>query len=80
MWDDNDTGWTHFRQDLMAHNRASAAVLVQFLKHVNKHRLYAHALEVIDLQRYRFITKPKKVQTALRERLHLPFVFVVGRN
>lgn len=80
MWEDNDTEWTHFRQDVMAHNRASAAVLVQFLKRVNKQRLYTTSLEVIDLQRYRFITKPKKVQAALRERLHLPFVFVVGRN
>jgi hypothetical protein len=80
MWEDNDTEWTHFRQDVMAHNRASAALLVQFLKHVNSRRLHTTALEVIDLQRYRFITKPKKVQAALRERLHLPFVFVVGRN
>lgn len=80
MWEDNDTEWTHFRQDLMARHRASARLLAGFLRRVDKHRLHTGVLEVIDLQKYRIITSPKKVGTALRERLHLPFVFVVGRN
>lgn len=80
MWEDNDTGWTHFRQDVMAHNRASAALLVMFLKQVNKNQIHTTSLEVIDLQRYRIITRPRKVQAALCERLHLPFVFLVGKN
>ncbi len=80
MWEENDTEWTHFRQDLMARHRASARLLAEFLRRVDKHHLHTAALEVIDLQKYKFITQPRKVRVALRERLHLPFVFVVGRN
>lgn len=80
MWEDNDTEWTHFRQDLMARHHASARLLAGFLRRVDKDHLHTAVLEVIDLQKYKFITHPRKVRVALRERLHLPFVFVVGRN
>ena len=80
MWEENDTEWTHFRQDLMARHRASARLLADFLQCVDKQHLQTTVLEVIDLQRYRIISRPEKVRVALYDRLHLPFVFVVGRN
>jgi hypothetical protein len=34
----------------------------------------------MDLQRYKLIKQEKKVKAALRDRLNVPFVFLVGKN
>jgi hypothetical protein len=80
MWGGEDKVWTHYRTDVMAADASAAETLMAFLRFMAVNRLYAHHLEVVDLQRYKVIRKLPKVRQALRERMHLPFVFAVGKN
>ncbi|MES2701363.1 MAG: hypothetical protein V4649_01935 [Bacteroidota bacterium] len=59
---------------------SSAVFLASYLRYTDLSKNYASAMEVIDLQRYRVIKQDTKVRIALRDRLHIPFVFVVGKN
>jgi hypothetical protein len=79
MWGE-DKVWNRYRTDVLAADADAAALMMAFLYTVAAHRLYGNSLEVIDLQRYKTIRRPSKVRQALKERMHLPFVFPVGRN
>lgn len=80
MWRGQDKVWLHYTRDIMAADAIEAAFFVHYLRHCGIHRLYLPALEVIDLQRYKIIKKAAKVQSALYDRLHIPFIFVAGKN
>lgn len=80
MWSGQQKVWIHYRHDIMAADVSTAIMLSAFLRHTSIHKLHTHYLEVIDLQRYKVIKQPKKVQMALKERSSIPFVFVAGKN
>jgi len=71
MWQGNNT-WMHYVH--------SAVFLASFLRFSGISKNYASSLEVIDLQKYKLIKHPEKVKLALRDRVQIPFVFVVGKN
>ncbi|MBS1587230.1 MAG: hypothetical protein JSS82_16975 [Bacteroidetes bacterium] len=80
MWQGQDKTWLHYVKDIIAADVYSAVFLASYLRQGSLKRSYVPALEVIDLQKYKVVTDVKKVGKALRERMHIPFVFVVGKN
>lgn len=70
----------HYVKDIIAADVYSAVFLASYLRQVAITKSYVPALEVIDLQKYKVIKETKKVSQALRERMSVPFVFVVGKN
>ncbi len=80
MWSGEDKVWTRFRPDVTAADRAAASLLISYLRWAADKRIHPRHLEVYDLQRYKVIRRPRKVRAALDRRLHLPFVFVAGKN
>jgi len=79
MWRGNNV-WLHYVKNIIAADVPSAVFLASYLKYTGISKDYATALEVIDLQKYRVIKQTPKVKQALRDRIHIPFVFVVGKN
>jgi len=81
MWGNKNKIWLHFIEDnIIAADVNAALFLSEFLHHTNLTRGYLHQLEIIDLQRYKYIREKKRLYAALRERVKLPFVFVIGKN
>lgn len=81
MWrGNNNSEWLHYVKNIIAADVPSAVFLASYLKYTGISKDYALALEVIDLQKYKVIKKAGKVRTALRERMKVPFVFVVCKN
>jgi len=80
MLSGQDKVWIHYRNDIIASDVTSAIFLSAMLRHNALHRSYVHHLEIIDLQKYKVLKDPVKVRIALRERMHVPFVFVTGKN
>ena len=79
MWQGENT-WLHYVKNIMAADVASAVFLATFLRRNSLNMRYAAALEVADLQKYKLITKEKKVRSALLDRSNMPFVFFIGKN
>ena len=79
MWHGNNT-WMHYVKNIIAADVSSAIFLASYLRHSNMSKNYASSLEIIDLQKYKVIKQHAKVRIALRERINIPFVFVVGKN
>jgi len=75
-----DHVWLHYVKNIIAADVTSAVFLASYLRYSGITRDYAHALEIIDLQKYKVIRQYNKVCIALRERSNIPFVFVVGKN
>jgi len=80
MWSGQNKVWLHYIKDIIAADVYSAVFLASFLRHSAIHKTYIPSLEVIDLQKYKVHRQPAKVRQALKERVHIPFVFVVGKN
>ncbi len=79
MWHENKT-WLHYVKNIIAADVSSAVFLASYLRRCNINRTYTSSLEIIDLQKYKVIKQDAKVRIALRERVKIPFVFVIGRN
>ena len=79
MWRDNNI-WLHYAKNIIAADPRSALFLASYVRLCMQNKEYASSLEVIDLQKYKVIKQHAKVRVALRERLSVPFVFVVGKN
>ena len=79
MWRENKV-WHHYLNDIIASDSHSADFLASYLTYTRLNKDYTSFLEIIDLQKYKIISVPSRVRIALRERLHLPFVFIVGKN
>ena len=79
MWRKNKT-WFHYVKNILSTDASSAVFLASYLQYLNISKNYTSSLEVIDIQKYKVIKKANKVRAALRDRMHLPFVFVVGKN
>ena len=69
-----------YLRNIIAADVPSAVFLANYIRKTTISRKYADALEVFDLQKYKVISKPAKVRVALRERSHIPFIFVSGKN
>ena len=72
--------WIHYVKNIIAADVPSAVFLASYLRYSDIKKDYVSALEIFDLQKYKLITKPIKVRIALRERMHIPFLFLVGKN
>lgn len=79
MWSGSNKVWMHYLNDIIAADVASAVFLSSYMR-MMRGRGFAGCHEVVDLQRYKMIRAPRKVQQAMRERTHLPFVFPVNMN
>ncbi len=79
MWRGNKS-WLHYDNDIIASDGHSADFLVSYLRYMRINKDYASFLEVIDLQTYKIISQAHKVRITLRERMHIPFVFIAGKN
>jgi len=75
-----DHVWINYSRDIIAADAGSAVFLASFLQYLVDGCEYVSALEVIDLQKYKVIKPKLKVRAALRERMKVPFIFVVGKN
>lgn len=80
MYTGKDKTWMHYVNDIIAADVASAVLLSSHLRRTVRSLAHAGALEVIDLQRYKVLRNAKKVKVAMNSRLHIPFVFLVGKN
>ena len=70
----------HYLHDIIAADLASGVFLAHFLRQLRLTRNYVSSLEIMDLQRYKVITKPSKVKVSIRNADESSFVFVVGKN
>lgn len=70
----------HYLNDIIAADVASAVFLSTYMRHAVRGRMVPKYHEVADIQRYKLLRSPKKVGKALSGRMHLPFVFVLGKN
>ncbi|MBS1782820.1 MAG: hypothetical protein JSS78_07125 [Bacteroidetes bacterium] len=80
MWKKDNKVWLQWEDNILATDVFEGVFLAAFLQHVKQQRLYTFQLEIIDLQRYKILTKPKIVYQAIRERAKEPFVFIFGKN
>jgi len=80
MWGKRNKVWLHYQRNIIAADVYAAVFLSAYLRHVAIQRLHTWQMEVIDLQKYKVIKHPSKVHQALKERLSIPFIFVVGKN
>ncbi|MBS1739315.1 MAG: hypothetical protein JST88_02120 [Bacteroidetes bacterium] len=80
MWQKSNKVWLEWQGNILTVDVFEGIFLAAFLQHVKQQRLHTHQLEIIDLQRYKIITKPKIVYQAIRERAQEPFVFIFGKN
>ncbi|XZF16508.1 hypothetical protein ACTHGU_10230 [Chitinophagaceae bacterium MMS25-I14] len=80
MWQGQDKTWMHYLNDIIASDVYSAVFLSTYMKHSRLTRQYMNFLEVIDLQKYKVISRMPKVRIALKNRGETPFIFVVGKN
>jgi hypothetical protein len=72
--------WMHYLNDIIAADVASAVFLSSYMRIALRGKANPMYHEVADLQRYKLIRTPKKVRSALANRVHLPFVFVLSKN
>jgi hypothetical protein len=79
MWRGNNV-WLHYVKNIIAADVPSAVFLASYLRYSGITKDYTSSLEIIDLQKYKVIKKPAKVQAALCDRANIPFIFVVGKN
>ncbi len=79
MWHEKNL-WLHYVKNIIAADISSAVFLASYLRYSRISKNYAAALEIVDLQKYKVIRQENKVRVALRERVNIPFVFVIGKN
>ena len=80
MWFNNKHIWLHYTKNIIAADEISANFLARYLHFVSIYRAHLSVMEVIDLQKYKVIKQQKKVRTAVKQRLHLPFIFLSCNN
>lgn len=81
MWDKKqDKVWINYRSDIIAADTTSGSFLAKYLRFTLLNRSHISTLEVIDLQKYKVIKGEKRVRSAIRERLDIPFVFLSCNN
>ena len=80
MWGKSNKVWVKYQRNVLATDVYSAVFLTAFLRHSETLKLYSWQMEVIDLQRYKLIKKPIRVQRIVKNKDREPFVFVVGKN
>jgi hypothetical protein len=79
MWRGNQV-WLHYVKNIIAADVSSAVFLASYLRYSDLSKNYATAIEIVDLQKYRILKQETKIRAALRDRIAIPFVFVVGKN
>ena len=80
MWGRRNKVWVHYQRNILAADVYAAVFLSAYTRHAAIQKLHTWQMEVIDLQRYKLVTKPQKVNQAMKERSDEPFVFIVGKN
>lgn len=80
MWGRQDKVWQQYSRSVIATDAQEALFLQEFLQQTTTEQQHVPHLEVMDLQQYRLLKHPTKVRSALKKRVYIPFVFVVGKN
>ena len=70
----------HYLHDILAADLSSGVFLAHFQRQLRITRNYINSLEIMDLQRYKVVSKPSKVKVYIRNADESSFVFVVGKN
>ncbi len=55
-------------------------LIVELLYHVENAQAFCIANEIVDLNRYKIITKAHLIQKMIREKEMKPFVFICNKN
>lgn len=77
----NKKYWQGFPNDVFAIGKQDALLLSNFLKFTQENMLHLKTFEVIDIRRYRLITKKSKVAQILNlPSSELSFLFPVNKN
>lgn len=73
--------WQCFPNHVLAENWTDAICLAHFLKYMEMNKLHIDCFEILDIRRYRLITKKKKVAMMLKlPPSELSFLFPVNKN
>lgn len=80
MWDGNNKVWIHFSKNIVASDGTSARFLADYLNYLHINRTFLDTIEILDLQRHKRITDKRKIKRTLKERMHIPFIFIASRN
>jgi len=80
MWSGQDKVFVHYQKHIIAADVTSAALLGIYIRQMSITKAYLPYLEVIDIQKYKVVKDRNKVRKALRDRIDMPFVFVVCKN
>lgn len=80
MWGKQNKVWIQYKNNIIASDVNTAIFLSRYIKHSAIHKTYIPTLEILDLQRYKLITNPRKVKAALKDKLDTPFVFTICKN
>lgn len=79
LWQRNQK-WYYFDTGLMGRHHQEANFLKNWYYQKSIKGEIAQYFEVIDLQRYKVISKHQKVQIAMREKINEPFIFFACCN
>lgn len=81
MWQSKENKtWGHYRDDILAVDVDAARFIADYIRYAFVNNSHLSSLTVIDLQRYKIISHPRKLKSALRERTSVPFVFIACNN
>ena len=80
MWGGFNKVWTRYTDDLIASDKQSAYFLETFTHRMRVQKTFVYYFEIIDMQRYKVIRKPRLVTGALEKVNKVPFIFLVGKN
>ncbi len=79
MWNRNKL-WFRYVNNVLAADQEAAVLLTNYLQSINRGRRYVFAFDVIDLQKYKVISRPEKVRQSLANRGSTPFIFLICKN
>lgn len=75
-----DHVWTNYSKNIIAADARSAVFLASFLNYLASSQEYTSAIEIVDLQKYKVVKQQQQIRITLRDRIKIPFIFVVGKN
>ncbi len=79
MWNHHHT-WYSYPPDILVTSDEEGRFLTRFLKECLLKRNHLVTMEIVDLQSYRLIRNPGKIQSFLMEKNKDPFQFLCNLN
>ncbi len=80
MWNHHQQYWYSYPPDILVTSDEEGRFLCRFLKDCLIHRRHLDTMEILDLQSYRQIRNPGKIQSFLLEKHKGAFRFLIYLN